>query len=129
MTMDDLIEAIRAACASDASDDIKERGAQACRTILTALDAKAGEPLAALTPTPTEPAASAETVPAGAQIAALVGALKGVPPEQLLDMAIARLRAALPKDTSAPVVAPVRFQIIPIAPIAATVRSTEASKS
>lgn len=129
--MDDLIEAIRVACASDASDDIKERGAQACRTILTALDAKAGEPLAALkpTPTPTEPAASAETVPTGAQIAALVGALKGVPPEQLLDMAIARLRAALPKDTAAPTVAPLRFQIIPIAPIAATVRPTEASKS
>lgn len=126
--MDDLIETIRVACASDATDDIKERGAQACRTILTALDAKAGEPLAA-PPPPTEAAATAESVPTGAQIAALVGALKGVPPEQLLDMAIARLRAALPKDTPAPAVAPVRFQIIPIAPIAATVRSTEASKS
>lgn len=125
--MDDLIEAIRVACASDATDDIKQRGAQACRTILTALDAKAGEPLAAPTPPLTDTAPTAETVPAGTQIAALVGALNGVPPEQLLDMAIARLRAALPKDTPAAAVAPLRFQIIPIAPIAA-VRSTEASR-
>ena len=120
--MDDLIETIRVACASDATDDIKQRGAQACRTILTALDAKAGEPLAA------DPVASGDAVPSGTQIAALVGALKGLPPEQLLDMAIARLRAALPKDTPAPAVAPVRFQIIPIAPLA-TIASTEARRS
>lgn len=122
--MDELIETIRVACATDASDDTKQLGAQACRTLLTALDAKSGEPLAA--PTPTN--ASTDAVPAGAQIAAIVGALKGLPPEQLLDMAIARLRAALPKDTPAPVVAPLSVPLIPIGHLVAT-RSTEMRKS
>lgn len=122
--MDDLIEAIRVACASDATDDIKQRGAQACRTLLTAFDAKAGEPLAS-----TPAAESTNTVPPGAQIAAIVGALKGLPPEQLLDMAIARLRAALPKDTPAPAVASLRVPIIQLAPLVAATRSTEASQS
>jgi len=119
MTMDDLLETIRVACASDATDDIKQRGAQACRTILTALDARTGEPLGA----------PPSDVPAGAQIAAIVGALQGVPPEQLLDMAISRLRAALPKDATPPRIAPLTFQLIPITPLTAMVGSTEASKS
>ena len=116
--MDELIESIRVACASDATDDTKQRGAQACRTILTALEANAGEPLAA----PTPPTANASTVPPGAQIAALVGALKGMPPEQLLDMAIARLRAALPKETPAPAIVPIRVPLIPIASLMASQR-------
>ena len=126
--MDELIETIRVACASDASDETKQCGAVACRTILTALEAKAGETLAAeaaptSAPPPTQ---SATAIPPGAQIAALVGALKGMPPEQLLDMAIARLRAALPKGTPAPVIVPLKVPLIPIAPLVATTGSTEA---
>jgi hypothetical protein len=37
-----------------------------------------------------------------------------MPAEQLLDLAIARLRAALPPDSTAPATSPVRFQLIPI---------------
>ncbi|MFT3697691.1 MAG: hypothetical protein QM831_31420 [Kofleriaceae bacterium] len=44
-------------------------------------------------------------------IAALVGALKGLPAEQLLDLAIMRLRAALPPGTE---LTPVRPMSIPI---------------
>lgn len=58
--------------------------AQACRTFLTALGATTGELLA----TPT-----VQISP----IASMVGALRGVPPEQLLDLAIAKLRSALPR--------------------------------
>jgi hypothetical protein len=112
--MDDLIGAIRVACATDATDEAKQCGAQACRTILAALDAKEGEPLVP---------ATQSSKPQTANFAAIVGALRGVPADQLLDLAIARLRAALPKDASVPAVAPLNFQIIPVAPLARVVGS------
>lgn len=43
--MQELIEAIRVAVAADASSDQKATGAQACRTILAALDSAPGKPL------------------------------------------------------------------------------------
>jgi len=111
--MDNLIEAIRTAVTAEASDDARAAGAQACRTILLALEAKAGEPLASAVAV----AATTSTPP----LAAMVGALRGVPPEQLLDLAIARLRAALPAGVEPLNVSPVRFQMIPMAPLAASV--------
>ena len=96
--MDALIEAIRAASVAGASDEARAAGAQACRTILTALEAKPGQPLAA---------------PAAADVAALVASVSGIPVDQLLDLAIARLRAMVPAD-SAP---PVARLTIPLAPI------------
>ncbi|MEJ7602403.1 MAG: hypothetical protein WKG01_31205 [Kofleriaceae bacterium] len=101
--MDQLLEAIRTATATDASDEARAAGAQACRTILTALEATPGELLA---PTPIE------TTP----VQAVVAALRGVPPDQLLDLAIARLRAALPAGTDVKPVAPLKFHILPLAP-------------
>ena len=44
--MTELIEAIRAAVADGATSEQKELGAQACRTILTALGAERGETMA-----------------------------------------------------------------------------------
>ncbi len=115
--METMIEAIRVAVQSDASDEAKHQGALACRAILTALEAKPGEPLGA----PSD--ASTTSPPIGPpQVAAIIGALRGMSPEQLLDLAITRLRAALPADATAPTVAPVRFQILPIGPLATTVR-------
>ena len=73
----------------------------ACRTILTALEATPGQPLAA---SPIN----------ASQIASVVGALRGVPADQLLDLAIAKLRAALPADTTLPRVEPLKFHIIPM---------------
>ena len=105
--MDNLIDAIRLATATDATDEARAIGAHACRTLLLALDAKAGEPLAA-------PAPAGETA-AMPQFAAVVGALRGMPPEQLLDLAIARLRAALPADAAPPTVSPLKFQLNRIA--------------
>jgi hypothetical protein len=111
--METLIEAIRVALLPDATDDAKHQGALACRTILTALETKEGEPLAK----PSDTAAAQPTL----QVAAMVGALRALPPEQLLDLAIARLRAALPADTGTPTVAPIKFQLIPIEPLATAV--------
>jgi hypothetical protein len=45
-TMTELIEAIRAAVATGAPPEQKALGAQACRTILAALGAEAGRPIA-----------------------------------------------------------------------------------
>jgi hypothetical protein len=50
-----------------------------------------------------------------AAVATLVASLGKLPPEQLLDLAIARLRAALPAGVSVPAPStPLRFQIVPI---------------
>nr|HEX4316254.1 hypothetical protein [Kofleriaceae bacterium] len=100
--MENLLEAIRAAVVTDASPEARAAGAQACRTILAALEATAAEPIQAAAAQPTTP-----------PIADLVATLRGVPMDQLLDLAIARLRAALPVGTAVPTVQPVKFQFIP----------------
>jgi hypothetical protein len=70
--MQELIETIRAAVASEASNEQKAAGATACRTILTALDTEPGKPLA---------------FPG----AASTQAVSRVPVDQVLDLVIARL--------------------------------------
>src|ERR1700689_3583592 len=99
--MDTLIESIRAAVVADANPEARAAGAAACRTILAALDGIAGEPMTAAAAPPSP-------------IAAVVSSLRGVPPDQLLDLAIARLRAALPTGTEVPRVEPLKFHLIPL---------------
>ena len=101
--MDNVIDSIRAALASDATPEAKVVGATACRAILAALEGTPGQPLA----TPV-------AVPPATQIASAVSALRGVPAEQLLDLAIARLRAALPVGTEVAPVAPFKLNIAPV---------------
>jgi hypothetical protein len=84
--MENLIEAIRAATASDATPDARAAGAQACRTILAALEATPGKAIE----TGSQPCTSLQ---------AIVTALRGMPPDQLIDLAITRLKAALPAGT------------------------------
>jgi hypothetical protein len=85
--VDQLIECIRVAVANDATAETRAAGAAACRTILTALDAKLGEPLAApAVPTP------------NAQAVAIASALRSVPMDQLADLLIAKLRTMVPPD-------------------------------
>lgn len=89
--MQQLIEVIGAAIATDATSEQKASGAQACRTILTALDAEPGQPL--VLPGMPRP-----------------HVLTGVSIDQVLDLVIARLsviasdqdRVALPQTVSAP---------------------------
>jgi hypothetical protein len=80
--MQELIEAIRVAVADGATADQKARGAQACRTILTALDTEPGKPL------------SVGTAPAPHPLA-------NIDPGQALDLLIAKLTAALPAQDKA----------------------------
>ncbi|MEJ7598491.1 MAG: hypothetical protein WKG01_11325 [Kofleriaceae bacterium] len=104
--MDELLESIRTAIAPDATDEARKLGAASCRTILTALEVSVGDPISA--GAPSTPALNATA------IASVVGALRQLPPDQHLDLAIARLRAALPATAEAPPpeAAPLRFQII-----------------
>lgn len=114
--METLLESIRAAIANDASNDARASGAQACRTILTALEAKLGEVMTfASAPASSAPNAPASTVEANSpatQIANVLGTLRGVPAEQLLDLAITRLRAALPAGGDSPKVEPLKFHVV-----------------
>ena len=77
--MQDMIEAIRVAVADGATPEQKLHGASACRAILVALDAEPGKPIVL------------PGVPAPHPLA-------GIDPGQALDLLIARLTAALPKD-------------------------------
>lgn len=116
--MENFIETIRASITSGATDDARTAGAQACRALLAALETKEGEPLVAPGPlADSEALATLPPVPAPPQAAAvhaIVSALRGMQPEQLLDLAIARLSAALPAGTSPPAVRPLQFHILPI---------------
>ena len=98
--MENIIESIRAAIASGASPSAREAGATACRTILAALESTPGQPLGAAAPAAPSP------------IASVVSALRGAPPEQLLDLAIARLRAALPPGVEVPDAKPIKFHTV-----------------
>jgi hypothetical protein len=99
--MEDVINAIRAAIAPDATPEAKSAGIAACRAVLGALNATPGQPIAAA-PVPATP------------VAAIVGALRGMPADQLLDLAIAKLRAALPAGSEVAPVKPVAIPIIPV---------------
>lgn len=84
---DTLIDTIRAAVASDASPEARAAGIAACRALLTAL----GEP-----PPNTR-------VEPGPMATAVAQVLRSTPPDQLLDMAIAKLQTLVPADAKASV--------------------------
>jgi hypothetical protein len=77
--MDHMIDAIRSAVTEGATAEQKAAGAQACRTILAALEAEVGKALAL----PGAPAPHP---------------LAQIDPGQALDLLIAKLRAALPVE-------------------------------
>ena len=102
--IDSLIHSVREALASTATDEARRAGAQACRTLLAALDAKHGE---ALIPAPVQP-----TTPNGVQ--AIVSLLRSAPPDQLLDLAIAKLRTLVPPTEQAATVRAFPIRIVPV---------------
>ncbi len=100
--MDKLLDAIRAAVSADSTEEAKQAGTAACRTILTALEAKPGEPMQM--PVPGAPSLPIETIAA---------AVRGMPIDQLLDVAIARLRAAIP-DAAPVKVKPLNIPLVAV---------------
>jgi hypothetical protein len=77
--MNELLDTIRTATAEEATAEEKSAGAQACRTLLTALEAEAGKPLALVGAPPANP-------------------LAGIDLTQALDFLIERLRQSAPAD-------------------------------
>lgn len=99
--MDALIDAIRNAITPEATPEARAVGVEACRTILSALSATQGQPMTAAVASPTSP------------VAAIVAGLRGMPPDQLLDLAIAKLRSMLPPYKQATPVMPLKFHLVP----------------
>jgi hypothetical protein len=77
--MNEMIEAIRAAVAEGATVEQKAAGAQACRTILTALEVEPGKAIVLA------------SAPAPSPLAGMSG-------EQAMDLLIARLSALVPSE-------------------------------
>jgi hypothetical protein len=84
LTTDSLIETIRAATAASATPEQKTAGAAACRALLATLGTEPGKPL--VPPRLPHPLAH----------------LAKLPPDKLLDLIIAKVRAAAEKNDAAP---------------------------
>lgn len=87
-----LVDSIRAALASDATAETRAAGASACRTILTALEATPGAPIGGATP----------VVAPNPLAVAIAGMVRSTPPEQLLDLLIAKLGGLVQQPNAAP---------------------------
>lgn len=94
------IASIRDATDNDATPDVRARGIAACRALLTWLEGSPRSP-----PVPTHPPVDA--------MARIAGSLQAMSAEQLLDLTIARMRAALPAGVTAPAVAPLTIKLVP----------------
>lgn len=99
--MDELLDTIRHALAPDAAPETRAAGAQACRAILAALEPQ---------PAPAAAPPGAAPLP----IAELATAIRTIPLDQLLDLAITKLRSALPAGADAPTVKPLDFRLVPV---------------
>jgi hypothetical protein len=86
--MVDFIETIRAAIEPGATNEARQLGITACRAVLGALEASPGKPIN-LAGSDLQPA------PLASAIASLI---RTTPPEQLLDLLVAKLSALIPAD-------------------------------
>jgi hypothetical protein len=103
------LDVIHRGLAPDADDASRARARTVCRELLAALGEPQPAPVLASPPVLATPPVPVPTTP----IAAIVETLRKLSPDQLLDLAIRRLRAALPSD--APIPAPeTRFQLVQI---------------
>lgn len=107
-----LIATIRSAIARGASPETRAAGATACRSILTVLEAKPGEPLAAATarapmPAPASPIAALLSQPG------FLSRLAAMSREQLLDL-LKQVTGAMPARPHIPATAAPRFHLIHI---------------
>lgn len=103
---DQLISAIQASLADGADDLARQRGADACRSLLAALESKPGQPLVAPVQQPT----------AVTPLAAAAQALSAAPPTTVLDALIAKLRAETEDVMEDEATAPIRISI-PFVPL------------
>jgi hypothetical protein len=107
-----LIAAVRAAVTRSATADARAAGANACRSILTVLDAKPGQPLGAApqpAASPTSPIASLFSQPG------FLSKLAAMSRDQLLDL-VKQITGSLPARAPGPTTAGPRFHIVELPP-------------
>lgn len=107
--METLLQYIAAAMADDATADERAAGAHACRTILATLEAGVATPSTPSTPLG---ARTEEALVQPAVVQAAVTALRGMSVDQLLDLAITRLRGVVPAGGDVAPPAGVKFHLI-----------------
>jgi hypothetical protein len=105
-----LIASIRAAVAAGASVEARAAGATACRSILTVLEAKPGQPLAA---EPQRPASPASPIAALLKQPGFLNQLAAMSREQLLDL-LKQVTGAMPARPQTPTSGAPRFHLIQI---------------
>jgi len=105
-----MIASIRSAVIPNASPQARTAGASACRSILTVLEAKPGQPLTAAPPAPTQPQSSLAGLLSQPGLLAQLAAMSR---EQLLDLLRKVTGAASPQPQS-PVNGAPRFHLIQI---------------
>lgn len=105
-----MIASIRSAVAPNASPQARTAGASACRSILTVLDAKPGQPLIAAPPAPTQPQSPLASL---LSQPGLLPQLAAMSREQLIDLLRKVTGAAAPQAQSPANGAP-RFHLIQI---------------
>src|SRR5262245_52532563 len=105
-----LITSIGAAVAPGASAEARAAGATACRTILTVLEARPGQPLAA-TPQPTR----APTSPIAALLSqpGLLAKLAAMSRDELINV-LKQITAGMPTRSQTPASAAPRFHIVEV---------------
>jgi hypothetical protein len=121
-----LLELIASALAPDADEatrtGAREALAQLAQPIATTVPVlPATPPVPGAPAVPGAPLAPAMPVmptvpPPSSPIVMAARALRGLPPEQLLDIALQRLRAALPAGTTVAPPKGIQFQLVPVAP-------------
>jgi hypothetical protein len=101
MDTETSLASIRAALAPDATNDARNAGAEACRAVLAVLDSS--------------PVQQSGIAPINAAMFAnALTALRSVPRDHLLDLAISKLRAMLPTDASLSTATPLKLHLIPV---------------
>ncbi len=107
--MDAILDAITLATRAGASDAERHRGAVACRALADALGAPGS-------PGP-DPAPSSTALVAAPALGLGANPFGGMTADQIFDLAIAKLRAAVGNDvaTAAPVGQPFRVTLVPVA--------------
>jgi len=117
-----LLEILRRGLAPTADASAQAMARDVCARILLALSPLSPTPAAPFVPLAPGAAPTAGFVPSVAvptptsPLAAMVGTLRNLPPDQLLDMAIQRLRAVLPAGATVAEPKGIQFQLVPVTP-------------
>jgi hypothetical protein len=107
-----LIASIRAAVARGASADVRAAGANACRAILTVLDARPGQPLVALPP-PVAATSPSSPIAALFSQTGILSRLAAMSRDELLHL-VKQVTGAMPPRPQTPNTAAPRFHLIEV---------------